>query len=123
VTEPSDADTDGPFAAGSTVRGQLTIPGYDHLMLDLQIERIQPESYFSYRWHPYAVDPNVDYSAEPTTLVEFRFEAIPRGTRLTITESGIAALPEARRIKVLRDNTEGWNIQARNIAEHVAARR
>jgi len=24
---------------------------------------------------------------------------------------------------VLRDNTEGWNIQARNIAEHVAARR
>ena len=60
---------------------------------------------------------------QPTTLVEFRFEPIPRGTRLTITESGIAALPEVRRIKVLRDNTEGWNIQARNIAEHVAARR
>jgi len=42
---------------------------------------------------------------------------------MTITESGIAALPEPRRIKVLRDNTEGWNIQARNIAEHVASRR
>jgi hypothetical protein len=58
---------------------------------------------------------------QPTMLVEFRFEAVPRGTRLTITESGIAALPDKRRVQVLRDNTEGWNIQARNLSEYVAA--
>src|SRR5574341_193756 len=78
---------DGAFAAGATVRGRITIPGYDHLTLEMQVERIEPERYFSYRWHPYAIDPNTDYSAEPTTLVEFRLEETAGGPAVTIVES------------------------------------
>jgi len=57
-------------------------------MLEVQVGRVEPETYFFYRWHPYAVDPSVDYSKEPTTLVEFRLEETSDGTVLTIVESG-----------------------------------
>jgi len=73
---------EGAFAAGATIRGRLTIPNYDHLTLEMQVERIEPERYFSYRWHPYAIDPKVDYSTEPTTLVEFHLEEIAGGGAL-----------------------------------------
>jgi len=72
------------FAEGKPVRGRLSIPGYEHLTLEMLVERIDPERYFSYRWHPYAVDPAVDYSSEPTTLVEFTLEETEGGTALTI---------------------------------------
>src|SRR5882724_2977714 len=65
---------DGAFAEGATIRGRVTAPGYEHVTLDMLVERIDPERYFSYRWHPYAIDPAVDYSTEPTTLVEFTLE-------------------------------------------------
>src|SRR4029453_14938981 len=78
---------DRPFAAGATVLGRLTIPGYEHISLEMQVQRIEPEGYFSYRWHPYPMNPEVDYSAEPTTLVEFRLEETAGGTAVTITEA------------------------------------
>ena len=62
---------EGEFAEGATIQGRLTVPGYEHVTLEMQVKRIDPERYFSYRWHPYAVDSTVDYSTEPTTLVEF----------------------------------------------------
>ena len=114
---------DGPFKPGAVSTGKMTYPGFEGWPWRATVERIEPERLFSFRWHDYDAESDVPVERQPTTLVEFRFEPIPGGTRLTITESGIAALPEARRIKVLRDNTEGWNIQARNIAEHVASRR
>ena len=71
---------EGPFKAGSSVRGKLTIPKYEHMELELKIEAMKPEDYFSYRWHPYAIDPATDYSKEPMTLVEFRLEETKEGT-------------------------------------------
>src|SRR5437773_2843869 len=79
---------DGAFTAGRAVRGKITIPGYEHLTVDMLVERIEPERYFAYRWHPYPIDPKVDYSAEPTTLVEFTLEETEGGTAVTIVESG-----------------------------------
>ena len=111
---------DGPFAAGSTVRGRLTIPGYDHLTLDIQVEKIEPEGYFSYRWHPYAIDPKVDYSAEPTTLVEFRLEETADGTDIAITESGFDRIPLARRAEAFRMNDAGWAGQGKKLADYVS---
>ncbi len=82
---------------------------------------MEPEKLFSYTWHPYAIDPQVDYSAEPQTLVEFRLEKIPNGTRLTITESGFEQLKdEHRRLQAFRMNDGGWTEQSRNIEAHVA---
>src|SRR5258708_4630865 len=59
----------GDFVEGQTIRGNMKIPGYEHLTLDMVVERIDPQQYFAYRWHPYAVDPKIDYSKEPMTLV------------------------------------------------------
>jgi len=89
--------------------------------MEMQIERIEPERYFSYRWHPYAIDPAVDYSSERTTLVEFRLsEADGGGTLLTIIESGFDQIPLARRAEAFRMNDGGWTQQAQNIERHVS---
>lgn len=111
---------DGAFAPGETVRGRLTIPKYDHLTLDLRIERIEPERYFAYRWHPYAIDPAVDYSIEPTTLVEFHLEETAGGTAVTIVESGFDRIPLARRADAFRMNQQGWDGQAKKLERYVA---
>jgi uncharacterized protein YndB with AHSA1/START domain len=110
-----------PFAPGATVRGNITHPGYEHLKMEMFIDRIEPESYFSYRWHPYAVDPAVDYSSEPTTLVEFRLEEAGGGTQLQIVESGFDKVPEARRDEAFRMNEGGWAAQVQNIERYVTS--
>jgi uncharacterized protein YndB with AHSA1/START domain len=110
---------DRPFAAGATVRGALTLPGYEHISLEIQVERIEPERYFSYRWHPYPMNPKVDYSAEPTTLVEFRLEEAAGGTAVMITESGFDRLPSSRRAEAFRMNDAGWTGQSKKLASYV----
>jgi uncharacterized protein YndB with AHSA1/START domain len=111
---------DGKFVAGSAIRGQMTYPGYEHVKLEVQIERIEPETYFSYRWHPYAVNLDVDYSAEPTTLVEFHLRDGKGGTELTIIESGFDKVPAKRRAEAFRMNDQGWSTQSQNIADYVS---
>jgi uncharacterized protein YndB with AHSA1/START domain len=108
------------FAEGATIRGRITYPGYEHVTLEMLVERIEPERYFAYRWHPYAIDSSVDYSREPTTLVEFRLEEADGGTVLTIVESGFDRIPLARRAEAFRMNDRGWTEQTRNIERHVS---
>jgi uncharacterized protein YndB with AHSA1/START domain len=112
---------DGPFAPGRTVKGNILHPGYEHLTWEATVETIERERLFSFRWHPYAVDPKADYSGEPTTLVEFRLEAAEEGTILTVTESGFDAIPAHRRAEAFRMNERGWSIQVENIARHVGS--
>jgi uncharacterized protein YndB with AHSA1/START domain len=108
------------FAVGQRVRGQITNPGYEHLVLDLLIERLEPERLLSWRWHPAAVDTSVDYSQEPTTLVEFELEEVEGGTLLKVVESGFDSLPPSRRQDAFRMNSKGWAAQVLNIEKHVA---
>jgi uncharacterized protein YndB with AHSA1/START domain len=115
------ASLTGTFRPNSTVSGGITLPGFDHLKLELQIETVEPESYLAYRWHPYAVDPDVDYSCEPTTRVELRLQDAPGGgTDLTVIESGFEHIPLERRAKAFEMNAGGWSAQLENIARHVA---
>jgi uncharacterized protein YndB with AHSA1/START domain len=116
------AKLNGPFAAGARVTGKITTPGYDHLTMELLIERVEPERLFSYRWHPYAIDPKVDYSGEPTTLVEFTLDEVPEGTRLSVVESGFDRIPAARREEAFRMNDGGWAAQVENVAKYVTSR-
>ena len=111
---------EGAFAPGARVKGRITTPGYEHVIMDITVERIDPERLFSYRWHPYAVQPGVDYSGEPTTLVEFQLEEVAGGTRLTVVESGFDRIPLARRPEAFRMNDQGWGEQLKNIERHVA---
>jgi uncharacterized protein YndB with AHSA1/START domain len=114
-------DLDGPFAAGRPISGRLTWPGYENLKYELQVERLDAETVFSFRWHPMAVDPRVDYSQEPTTLVEFHLHQAEGGTLLRLVESGFDRLPAARRAEAFRLNVEGWRKQLDNLTAHVAA--
>ena len=115
------ATLDGPFVEGATVRGKITYPGYEHLTMEVRVERIQPEQYFAYRWHPYPMDLTIDYSKEPTTLVEFRLEEVEGGTRLTTVESGFDRLPAARRDEAFRMNDGGWTSQLKRIEKYVTS--
>jgi uncharacterized protein YndB with AHSA1/START domain len=110
---------EGGFTAGKTVAGKLTIPGFTHLTLDMTVERVEPERLFSYRWHPYAMDAEVDYADEPRTLVEFHLQDAPGGTRLQVIESGFARLPAHRRDIAFRMNEGGWAAQLENVRKYV----
>lgn len=113
---------EGAFEPGATVKGRITIKGYEHVTMEVVVEKVQPETFFSWRWHPYAVDPKADYSKEPATRVEFRLEERKPGTtRLTVVESGFDKLPAARRAEAFRMNEGGWTAQLQNVARHVAA--
>ncbi len=112
---------ESPFVPGETTRGQVTFPGYEHLAWTATVQRMEAERLFSFTWHPYAVDPRVDYTTEPPTLVEFKLEAIPGGALVVVTESGFAALPAHRRDEAFRMNDRGWTIQMQNIADHVGS--
>jgi uncharacterized protein YndB with AHSA1/START domain len=111
---------DRQFVPGAHVRAPITSKGYEHITLDIRIERVEPPHLLEYRWHPHAIDPSVDYEQEPTTLVIFRLEEIEEGTRLTVTESGFDALPEHRRADAYRGNEGGWAAQLHNVERHVA---
>lgn len=111
---------DGPFVPGQVSTGHITYPGYEHLKWEAVIQKIEPERLFSFTWHPYAVDPTVDYSQEPATLVEFRLEPKGDGTVLFLTESGFENIPAHRRAEALRMNEGGWTEQMKNIETHVA---
>ncbi len=111
---------EGPFVPGEVSRGHVTYPGYEHLRWEVVVKAMEPERLFSFTWHPYAIDPKVDYSAEPQTLVEFRLEATAEGTRLTLTESGFDKIPAGRRPEAFRMNEGGWAEQMKNIERHVA---
>ena len=113
---------EGAFAPKTRVRGRITIQGYEHVTMEMAIERMEAERLFSYRWHPYAIDPEVDYSKEPPTLVEFRLEDAEGGTKLTVVESGFDRIPPERRDEAFRMNDGGWTAQVENIRRHVTAR-
>jgi len=110
------------FVAGKHLQGKITYPGYEHLVMEVLIERVVPERLLSWRWHPAAIDSSVDYSKEPTTLVVFELEDSTGGILLTVAESGFDKIPQTRRASVLRLNTTGWEEQMKNIEKHVAAR-
>jgi uncharacterized protein YndB with AHSA1/START domain len=107
--------------AGKLLRGKVTHPGYEHVVFEVMIERIESDHLLSWRWHPYAVDSTVDYSAEPTTLVVFELEDVEGGTLLRVVESGFDNVPAARRLEAYRMNSGGWDQQMKNIEKHVAA--
>ena len=122
---------EGPFMPGAQARGKIvgtTVDAeiakaqkqFEAMPFEITIDRIEPERLFSFRWHPNAVDPSVDYSQEPTTLVVFTLEEAPGGTMLTVTESGFERIPLARRAKAFTANEQGWGAVVNLIERYVA---
>jgi uncharacterized protein YndB with AHSA1/START domain len=123
---------DGPFTPGASMRGVI-VPTqvnaevakaqkpYEWLPFEISIEKMEPERLFSFRWHPFAIERGVDYSAEPTTLVVFALEEVPGGVMLTVTESGFDQIPLARRAKAFTANEQGWGMVVKLVEEYLAS--
>ena len=122
---------DGPFLAGARLTGKIvptkadpeiarTQQAYEGFAFEITVDRIEPERLFSFRWHPFAVEPGVDYASEPATLVVFELERVAQGTQLTITESGFDRVPLARRARAFAANEQGWSAQTTLIEKYLA---
>lgn len=122
---------DGPFAPGAKVNASIvptTVDAdvaamqkkFEGVVFELRIEELEPQRLFSFRWHPGAVEPGVDYSAEPTTLVTFVLEEVPNGILLAVTESGFDRIPLARRAQAFGSNDAGWKKQMELIEKYLA---
>ena len=123
-------DFDGPFVAGKSMHGRIRPTEIDAEVAKLQephrgkafdwsVDKIEPESSISFRWHPFAIDPGVDYSKEPTTLIVFELRAVPEGTELTITESGFSKIPLERRATAFAANEGGWQHQTKLLEKYL----
>jgi len=123
---------DGAFTAGAKLTATI-VPTeadadvaksqepYRGKTFTFEVERVEPPRLIAFRWHPYAVDPSVDYSKEPTTLIEFELEEVAGGTKLTITESGFDKIPLARRAEAFKMNEGGWQAQLMLIGKYLAS--
>ncbi|AZE83256.1 hypothetical protein C4J98_1842 [Pseudomonas orientalis] len=107
------------FVAGETLEAQITYPGYEHVVWKARIERILPQTLFSFWWHPFAVDKGIDYDKEEPTLVEFTLEDRAPGILLRVVESGFDKVPQARRQKAFKMNSRGWDEQMGNIENYL----
>jgi uncharacterized protein YndB with AHSA1/START domain len=122
---------DGPFAEGVHLTGRIAPTTVDAEIARLQephagkafelsVDRIEPMRRISFRWHPFAVEPDIDYSKEATTLIVFELQEATGGTLLTITESGFDQIPLARRAKAFTANDGGWTMQTKLIEKYLA---
>jgi uncharacterized protein YndB with AHSA1/START domain len=112
---------DQPFEAGKPSTGHITHKGYEHIRWNADVVAVEPPRRLAFRWHPYAIDPNVNYSNEPTTLVEFTLSERGGGTDVEVVESGFDAIPAHRRDEAFRMNSRGWDQQMVNVREYVEA--
>jgi uncharacterized protein YndB with AHSA1/START domain len=110
---------DGAFTPGARLGGKVLHKGYENCPFEITIERMEPERLLSWRWHPHAIDPKKDYSAEPATLVVFELKDVADGTLLTVVESGLEGIPLARRLEAYRGNEQGWAAQMKAIEKYV----
>ncbi|HEY2013730.1 MAG TPA: SRPBCC family protein [Bryobacteraceae bacterium] len=121
---------DGPFIPGASTRGVIvptTVNAevaaaqkpYEGKPFEITVEQMEPERLFSFRWHPFAVEPGVDYSNEPTTLVAFALEEVAKGVLLTVTESGFDQIPLARRARAFTANEQGWGMVVKLIEAYL----
>jgi uncharacterized protein YndB with AHSA1/START domain len=121
---------DGPFTPGAKMRGMIvptTVNAevakaqkeHEGTPFEIAIERMEPERLFSFRWHPFAIERGVDYSTEPTTLVEFALAEVADGVMLTVTESGFDRIPLARRAKAFTANEQGWDMMVKVFEEYL----
>jgi len=123
---------DRGFEEGAIITGRIVPTTVDPEVAKLQephrgkpftfvVEGIEPRRRISFRWHPFAIDPKRDYSAEPMTLIVFELQEVAGGTRLTITESGFDAIPPDRREEAYRANEGGWTHQLALVSKYLAS--
>lgn len=121
----------GQFVPGKRVAGRIVPTSVDAdvakmqepwagMACDFYVERVEPMSHFSFRWHPGAEEAAPDAPHEQMTTVTFELKDVPGGVLLTIVESGFDRIPLERRAKAFADNEGGWEMQIKLIEKYLA---
>jgi uncharacterized protein YndB with AHSA1/START domain len=83
----------------------------------MRVERVEEPAVFGFTWHIFGL-PDDD---PRRTYVEFTLEPAGAGTRLTVTESGFAQLPDDTYGKAYDGNTDGWAKELGELAAYLDA--
>jgi len=106
---------DGVVEPGHDVR--LRWDEHDGMENTLSIKVVDPMSVFAYAWTINGAAPE-----DPRrTYVEFALEPTSSGTRLTVTESGFAQLPDEWLERAYQGNTEGWRSELGKLVAYLDA--
>ena len=115
ITDPKQIVSWFPDAINGTLEvGDAPTIGFGKdTLYRIHVVAANPHDYFAYRWVPGNADGTDGFTGDvlavPNTLVEFRLADDPKGTALTLTESGFSNLPGAVAEKKLEENTGGWD--------------
>jgi len=114
ITDPEQIITWFPdvIEGGTLEVGQRPVfifTGENH-RASIYVEAAKPFEYFAYRWVPGGDGFVGDVLTVANTLVEFRIEELPDGTKVTLTESGFTSLPAEVMEQRLSENSGGWDI-------------
>jgi uncharacterized protein YndB with AHSA1/START domain len=99
---------------GGAARMRWTEEGFT---AEMRVERVEEPNVFGFTWPVYGL-PDDD---PRRTYVEFTLEPAGAGTRLTVTETGFAQLPEDVYRKAFDGNTEGWAKELGDLAGYLDA--
>ncbi|MFJ9522338.1 SRPBCC domain-containing protein [Kitasatospora sp. NPDC101801] len=80
----------------------------DHGDFPVRVVKVEPQTYLAYRWAP--ASPGQELTEGNSTLVEFTLSPEGDKTRLTVVESGFAALAVSDEVRAstIANLTAGW---------------
>jgi uncharacterized protein YndB with AHSA1/START domain len=99
---------EGVIAPGEELWMTSVDPAHAGQRFRVRITEMTAGRRLAWQWHPGEIDPTIDYAREPMTTVTFTLEAVGRGTRLSVAETGFDEIALERRAKVHADNSQGW---------------
>src|ERR1700682_4262927 len=105
----------GVFTVGQCVRGHVTYTGYEHVIFDVVIERMEPERCLCGAGIPPRLNVVSTTRKRPQTLVVSEFQEADGGTLLSVVESGFENIPLQRRLEAFRMNSGGGDAQIQSI--------
>ena len=115
ITDPEQMVSWFPDAINGTleVGATPTISFGKDTVYQIYVVAANPHEYFAYRWVPGNADGTDGFTGDvlavPNTLVEFRLADDPKGTALTLTESGFSTLPKEVAENKFEENSGGWD--------------
>ena len=87
------------------------------LTVDMRVERLEEAAVFGFTWRL----PDLPQDDPRRTYVEFTLEAVGTGTRLRVTETGFAQLPDRSRRETYDGHAEGWTSELGELAGYLDA--
>ena len=106
------------FRSGERADLVSTYPGHEGTAFSIDVVEVAPEHRFVWQWN--SGDPS---DKDSYTTVMFELQEVENGTLVKVTESGFERVTLSRRAKAFESNSQGWEIQTKNLRDYVEQRR